>query len=283
MRPYPSTREARQRPLALESPAAIADRRLVVGRWWEAFRLVLLLAIGPAFLAFALTMARMPVWVVAKSTTLPNGSTERIDTDSSRKAYVTTTDTSGRQTMRAATAEEFAAATKISPPWNRERFPITAVLVVLTILAHGAAVVSLGVALGIWFRREWAIAISVGLFLLVAVGWPILYLVVDYPTYESRGLVMLSPIPAISLLLMGMHSDNLIASIDSWVAYWDLILVLLAVILSGLAIRTVDRRSRGDSSSRKEERPERPAIDSESRPASDEWCERIGPVASRHS
>ena len=30
-----------------------------------------------------------------------------------------------------------------------------------------------------------------------------------------------------------------------WVGYWDMILILSAVIVSGLAIRTLDRRSRG--------------------------------------
>jgi ABC-type transport system involved in multi-copper enzyme maturation permease subunit len=240
--PSSITRGAMQRPLALESPA-ITGRRLVVGRWWEAFRLVPLLAVGPAFIAFAMVTARMPVWVFSETKTLPNGSTERIETVPEYGTYVITTNPSGSQSMRAATAEEIAAAPKFSPPWNPGGSSLTAVLVVITILAHGAAVVSLGVAMGIWFRRRgWAVANSVGLFLLLAVGWPILYLIVDYPTYDSRGLVLASPIPAILLLLLRMHADDVIAQINSLVAYWDLILVLLSVVVSGLAIRVVDRR-----------------------------------------
>ena len=282
--PLSGTRGAMQRPLALESPAAITDRRSVVGRWWEAFRLVLLLAIGPAFIAFAMVTGRMPVWVFSETKTLPNGSTERIETVPEYGAYVITTNPSGSQSMRAATTEEIAAAPKFSPPWNPNGSSITAVLVVITILAHGAAVVSLGVAMGIWFRRRgWAVAISVGLFLLVAVGWPILYLIVDYPTYDSWGLVLASPIPAIVLLLLRMHADDVIAQINSWVAYWDLILVLLSVVVSGLSIRTVDHKSRGDTSSTSAEPPEEPAIDPGGRAATDQRRETIGPIASRHS
>ena len=38
----------------------------------------------------------------------------------------------------------------------------------------------------------------------------------------------------------------MIANTSAWVAYWDVILILSAAVFSGLAIRTVGRRSRRD-------------------------------------
>ena len=48
-------------------------------------------------------------------------------------------------------------------------------LFVATILAHGAAITSVGLILATWIRRQSrAIAVSVTLFVLVSIGWPIL-------------------------------------------------------------------------------------------------------------
>ena len=47
-------------------------------------------------------------------------------------------------------------------------------LIVATILAHGAAITSIGLILATWIRRQArAIGISVALFVLVSIGWPI--------------------------------------------------------------------------------------------------------------
>ena len=62
------------------SAAVALDRSTFTRRWWESFRLVLLLAIGPAFFAPALAIARVPVHVTPKVTTLPGGVTEKIET-----------------------------------------------------------------------------------------------------------------------------------------------------------------------------------------------------------
>ena len=48
-------------------------------------------------------------------------------------------------------------------------------LVIATILAHGALLTSIGLALAVWIKRpSRAIASSVGLFILIAAAWPIL-------------------------------------------------------------------------------------------------------------
>jgi hypothetical protein len=51
-------------------------------------------------------------------------------------------------------------------------------------------------------------------------------------------------LPAFSDLLLDRESPEAIEIISAWVGYWDLILILSAAIISGLALRTVGRRSR---------------------------------------
>src|SRR5262249_8004035 len=122
-----------------------------------------------------------------------------------------------------------------------------AVLATVTVLAHGAAFVSLGAALGVWIRRRGqAIAASVGLVLLMTVGWPIVYLLIGGdPNSPPAGLALAGVVPDSSALLFHQDQPAAIAIMSGWVGDWDVILILSAAILSGLAIRTVGRRSRG--------------------------------------
>src|SRR5262249_51602472 len=73
------------------SPAEAApdalDRSTFARRWWENYRLVLVLAIGPALFAPALALARVPIHVTPRVTKLPNGVTERIETHGTGKTY----------------------------------------------------------------------------------------------------------------------------------------------------------------------------------------------------
>ncbi len=141
------------RALALQPSAAIPDRRLFAGRWWDSFRLVLLLAIGPALIGLALVTVHRPLRVVEKVTTLVDGSRQRIWTDDSGITYVMTIGASGRNAVRQATDAEIAAG-PFEPRPSRASLLSTAFLAVLTVLAHGAWVVSLGLALGIGLRRR---------------------------------------------------------------------------------------------------------------------------------
>jgi hypothetical protein len=68
------------------------------------------------------------------------------------------------------------------------------IVVIATIIAHGALITSVGLAMAVWIKRQSrAIAMSVGSFLLVAAGWPF---VVSSPTYSElrRNLASLSPV-----------------------------------------------------------------------------------------
>ena len=103
-----------------------------------------------------------------------------------------------------------------------------------------------GAALGLWIRRRSrAIAASVGLVLFVTVGWPIVYLNFLRDPGDSRwGLVLASVLPAFSGLLFDMRRPALIENTSAWVAYWDVILILSAAVISALAIRSVGRSAR---------------------------------------
>ena len=189
--------------MAPVSAAAISDRKSFAIRWWEAFRLVLLLAIGPALVALALATAPMAFRVATKVKPLPGGGSVRIETNPDGDTYVTTTDASGRQTSRLATDAEIAEAGPAPPTQTHGALLQVAALATVTVLAHGAAFVSLGAALGVWIRRRSrAIAASVGLVLFVTVGWPIVYLnIFGDPNYPRWGLALASVLPAFSGLL----------------------------------------------------------------------------------
>jgi hypothetical protein len=163
---------------------------------------------------------------------------------------LTTTDASGRATHRRATDAEIAEAGPAPTPTRGALLRIAA-LATVTVVVHGAAFVSLGAALGVWTRRRSrAISSSVGLVLFVTVAWPIVF---DYifgdPNDPRWGLVLASVLPAFSSLLFGPYR-NYPAQLENArgsVVYWDGLLILSAAVFSGLAMRTVGRRSRRDS------------------------------------
>jgi hypothetical protein len=236
----------RAEPSPVLGPAAVLDRRAFAARWWASFRMVLLLAIGPALVALALAWTPIPRQIRARMMPRPGGGTIMIQSNPTGNVYVITTDATGFQTVREATEAEIAAAEAAPPLQTRAASLGVAALAVVTILAHGAAFVSLGAALGVWIRRRGrAIAASVGLVAFVTLCWPTLciLLFLHDPNYH-RGLSMASMLPAYTGLLANMYRPDLIAGTISWAGYWDLILALSAVILSGLAICTLDRRLR---------------------------------------
>jgi hypothetical protein len=230
------------------SAAAISDRKSFAIRWWEAFRLVLLLAIGPALVALALATAPMPFRVATTVNPLAGGGSVKIETNPMGDTYVTTTDASGRVTFREATDAEIAEAGPAPRSQTRGALLKIAGLAIVTVVAHGAAFVSLGAALGVWIRRRSrAIAASVGLALFVTVGWPIVYLnIIGDPNDPRWGLVLASVLPAFGGLLFHRDRPAMIADTSAWVACWDVMFILSAAVISGLAIGTVGRRARGD-------------------------------------
>ena len=74
-----------------------------------------------------------------------------------------------------------------------------------------------------------------GLVLFMTVVWPILYLVfLGYPDHPW-GLALASILPAFGALLFGMNRPMMIDDTVGWIGYWDVILILTAVIASVLA------------------------------------------------
>jgi hypothetical protein len=263
--PMSISRVGMRREPAPEAVPRIPDGRWFAGRWWESFRLVLLLAIGPALLGLAVATVHRPVMVIPKVTKLPDGSQEQIYSDDSGTTYVMTTAArGGGNTVRLATEEEIAGL-PVRLEQSHISLLIAASLAVLTILAHGAWIVSLGLALGIGIRRRsGAIAASVGLFLLVTVAWPIVYgLYVSVPNYPlaprhyPQGLVLASPVPALFVLLHGRYPEDMVW----WAASWAVGFLLLAVIVAATTIWILDRKSRACPSSRGDAEEEGPVIE----------------------
>src|SRR5262249_41621824 len=153
--------------------------------------------------ALALATASMAIEVVSKEKTLAGGLKERIYTDPSGNTCVMTTAANGTATVREATEAEIAAAEKVPQTRDRAAALDLAALAVVTILAHGAAYVSLGAALGVWIRRRGrAIAASVGVVLFVTVGWPMLYLAFHHAPGDRWEWTLASVIPAFSVVLV---------------------------------------------------------------------------------
>ncbi len=238
-------------PQSVESAVAVLDRSTFTRRWWQTFRLVPALAIGPAFLALALAITRAPVQVIPKLTKLPGGVTETIQTHGrGGSTYVMRTDASGVGSFRFATDEEIAAATPVIPKPPLGRFLYTALVAVFTIMAHGAAFVSLGLALGIWIKgRGQAIAGSVFVFLCVTIGWPLLY--VFLASTFSWGLTLASLPGSFGGLLLNMRHDDMNAETLWWAWLWNAFFLVLSVVVVALAIWTLDRRSPAESTKRR--------------------------------
>ena len=233
-----SSRSGRSRVGVRVPTPEILHRTLFARRWWQAFRLALALAIGPSLLALALATARTPVRVESTVTSLPGGATQSIATYDTGTTYVATTDAAGLTTYRFASAAEIAAATPSMPVQPPFGFLPTALLAVLTILAHGAALVSLGLALGISVKvRTRAMAASVCLVLIVSL------------------------LTALSVLLLNVQRKYVIAENLSWLVSWAAFSSLLAIAVSFLAISTLDRRLRVSLSNPENSPVELPAFD----------------------
>ena len=142
--------------------------------------------------------------------------------DSTGTVSVTTIEPSGSRFVRRATPEEVAAlnAPELWEPTLLGRL-LLAVLVVLTVLAHGALATSAGLVRSLAIGRRYrAIATCVGLILLVVIG---------YTFFISLQVFFNS-------VCMEPLSGCL-----SFVEVWDAIMILATLGLLWLSIRAVDR------------------------------------------
>jgi ABC-type transport system involved in multi-copper enzyme maturation permease subunit len=118
-------------------------------------------------------------------------------------------------------------------------------LMVATILAHGAAITSVGLFLATWIRRQSrAIAVSVTLFVLVSLGWPFLVMTLTgRPMGPPIDGMTLSPMAVAVFLLDGLSMrGSRFRSILREATIWDFGVSVVALALLQLTVRTFDRR-----------------------------------------
>jgi ABC-type transport system involved in multi-copper enzyme maturation permease subunit len=184
----------------------LSTRRIVVGKWWGTFRLVPLLALCPALMILGMATADLGPWMAR---------------------------------MPAATRDHYNHLTLAERLYGVGLF-------IVTILAHGAATTSVGLALATWGKRQGrAIALSVGLVVLVAIAWPILvYAIFRSPTSLTSWaahLATLSPFYIAVTLpdMLTFRPDNA-RELLRWGSYWGLAVALFALVLLELTVRTFD-------------------------------------------
>jgi ABC-type transport system involved in multi-copper enzyme maturation permease subunit len=206
--PLSISAELRRERRAPSDAAPRSGRSIVLTQWWRLFRVLSFLAVGPSLIAIALAVAPTiePPVSTAVRRTLPNGG----------------------QVARVIESDQAAAINTLArwevPLGDRLR---TAAMLVMTILAFGALMIGAGLALGTWIpRRNWAVGVSIGLFLLSALIWPTLGMAQLFTQLVTRE-PQLGALGGLDAL-----TSSLIANI------------LLVIILLGLTIRTIDRRSR---------------------------------------
>jgi ABC-type transport system involved in multi-copper enzyme maturation permease subunit len=243
--------------LGMKSARRDSARRFVLGRWGAIFRLVLLLAIGPVLIALALATAYRVVLPPPQIVALAKGAKGVVTYDrwgdqvSVQQFPPTPRNATGisapaTQAAKADPAEEAVArimaerALAFQEPALGERLSI-ATIVIFTILAHGAVMTSLGLALGARIRRRGrAITAGVVVFAVMVVAWPFIALIPGVRTH-AQGLILLSPLLAIGMLLnhLSLSPDEL-ANVLTWIRVWDLALIVAAISLLWSTIRKVD-------------------------------------------
>jgi hypothetical protein len=245
------------RDLRMESAPMTSARRDVVRKWWEGFRLAMLLAIGPGLVALALAAGPRLELPAPRIVIQPNGIKVVITTDPWDGQQTTRplppdppkapgAPAAGSQPAKPDPAEEFVArlameqAQAHSEPALGERISIAA-LVVLTILAHGAAMTGLGLYLGAGIRhRKLAIAGGIGVLLAAAVAWP-MFAYWMFDRTHAIGLSLLSPILGVYFLLQHPILDpDELGPILMWASIWTIALILATMGLLELTIRKAE-------------------------------------------
>ena len=218
---------------------------IVLGRWWHVFRIALLLAVAPGLIVLPLATARefQPAIRVEDTTFGPGGT---------KTVMITTTTPSGETSRQLFTGDRSdanvqAALRELSVQHTGQlrgdRLRVAGLLMI-TILAHGAAATSAGLALALWVkRRRWRIAVAVGFCLLVTLAWPIGVFFVSRIGSNVHGLYALSPLWAAGYLMAALvnrqpHPSGLLW----WVGVWDAVVTLIAIGLLYRAVRTLERR-----------------------------------------
>jgi ABC-type transport system involved in multi-copper enzyme maturation permease subunit len=202
-----SLSEERQRgSLDVLMATPLSTRTIVLGKWFSSFRLIPWLAVGPGILALALA--------VSPAVSDPP------------RHYRYWLD-NGEPALDLG-----------------ERLYGCGVLVA-TILAHGAAITGIGLALATWIRRQSrAIGMSVTLFVTIAVAWPMLARTLSGGASESEtiGRMAWSPLYVIEAIIEALAWPQPFArGLFMGAAVRDACVVIASLLVLGAAIRTFDR------------------------------------------
>jgi ABC-type transport system involved in multi-copper enzyme maturation permease subunit len=112
-----------------------------------------------------------------------------------------------------------------------------------TLLAHGAFLTSIGLAMATWIRRPArAMAISVTAYVLIAIAWPILYFsVVGGAKARENFSPALSPIFVAGSLADVLALNVSLGSFLWYASIWGAIVLISAMGLLWATVRTFDR------------------------------------------
>jgi ABC-type transport system involved in multi-copper enzyme maturation permease subunit len=212
----PSERESLR-----NAQATIGPSRFVLGRWWRSYRLVLLLAIGPALLATSLATAQKAPRYISQTTADAMG-------------RVTYTWTLAVPNLRH--AAEVPLGFRLA----------SVALLIVTILVHGAAGVGVGLALATTMRgTRRAIAVVAGLTLIVVFIVPLGVIILSSrrPLDTTMWSVVLASESLLDILVA--HGSFHIRDILWTVLFWDVVIGLFAAGMLWLAIRIWQRRALG--------------------------------------
>jgi ABC-type transport system involved in multi-copper enzyme maturation permease subunit len=187
----------------------LSTRSIVWGKWLAAFRVLPLLAVGPTIVCWAFAQDDLSQFLPMRPAAL-------------RSQYMNL-DGGGRA--------------------------IGAALMPATILAHGAWISSLGLALSVWIRREGlALSLAVAAYVLYAIGIPILAIFLpgagrNGPLGLTGWILASSPVFVVILLVEILSERPPVSwEILNWIAAWDVIAASAALILLGATVRAFDRK-----------------------------------------
>jgi hypothetical protein len=218
---------------SLEAASARTVPRFLRDRGWKSFRLVLLLAIGPAVLALDLATTHKFIPPVAKVTKSPAGT------------QVVTWEQPDPATANVERLGEVRLAHRLA----------SVAVLIATILAHGAAAVSLGLALGtVIAQPKRALKASVAVIVVIFIPLP-LYSFVNFlignPAFDP-GVASWNFIVAVGSLLAPLLTriDPNIRQVLATAMFWDTIITLFAAGLFWGTIRMGHRHSFGQSPDR---------------------------------
>jgi ABC-type transport system involved in multi-copper enzyme maturation permease subunit len=126
-----------------------------------------------------------------------------------------------------------------APQGGFESVPAVAFMVAY-IFCAGAAVTSLGLAIGTWFSQLGrAVALSVGIYLFVALGpcylAPMLFA-------RNDGFALLSPLVWAATMTVDLATPSRVVTPIDWAVFWMLILALVAIGLLATTLASFDRR-----------------------------------------